>query len=129
MTRYVLDSFAWIEEIRGTPLGNVVRQLIEDQDNETFTSAVTVSEVVSHAERKKLDGRKIADALEAGSTVVPMDFTLAVSTGLIHGERKRRTPDFSFGDAAVVALARLMRGRVVTGDAHFKDEPGVFFLR
>jgi PIN domain nuclease of toxin-antitoxin system len=129
MTRLVLDSFAWIEEITGTPLGSIVRQLIEDQHNETFTSTVTVPEVVSHAQRRGVNGRKTAEAIEVGSIVVPMDFTLAVSTGLIHAERKKRSPDFSYGDAAVTALARLMRARIVTGDAHFKDEPDVFFLR
>jgi len=129
MTRLVLDSFAWIEEMAGTPPGEKVRQLIEDEDNETFTSAVTVSEVVSHAQRRGLNGRRTAEAVEAGSTIVPMDFTLAVSAGLIHAERKRRESDFSYGDAAVVALARLMRARIVTGDAHFRNEPGVLFLR
>jgi len=128
MNRHVLDSFAWIEEMSGSSLGAAVRQMIEDEGNEIFTSSVSVAEVVSHAQRKGLDGRKVADQIEAGSVVVPMDFTLAVAAGRIHAETSKKIKDFPLGDAAVIALARAMKAKIVTGDRHFRGLPETLFL-
>ena len=69
-----------------------------------------------------------AEKIEAASAVVPMDFTLAVSTGLLHAERRKKVKDFPYGDAAVQALAHRMKAKILTGDPHFRNEPQVIFL-
>jgi len=128
MTRYVLDSFAWIEFLEGTGLGAQVRVLIEDEANELFTPATCAAEVVSCAARRGQDARRAAEAIESGSVVVALDFTLAVTSGRIHAEKRREKRDFPHGDAAVLATARALRAKVVTGDPHFRGEPDVHFL-
>jgi len=128
MTRIVVDAFAWVEYLAGTPRGEQSRVHIDDESNEVFTAALSVSEIVSRGARGGENARALAERLEAASVVVPMDFTLAVSTGLIHAERRKKVKDFPYGDAAVVAVARRMKARVLTGDPHFRDEPQVIYL-
>ena len=128
MTRYVVDAFAWAEYLASTPLGGRVRGFIEDDRNEVFTAALSMSEIASASERRGTGGRRAAELLEGVSVVVPMDFTLAVSTGLIHADRRRRIKDFPYGDAAVLAVAKALHAKVLTGDPHFKNEENVEFL-
>jgi len=128
MTRYVVDSHAWVEYLGSTALGERVRELVEDEDNEVFTSALNLTEIVSRAEREGKDGRKVAELVEGASVVVPLDFTSAVSAGRIHADRRKRIKDFPYGDAAVLALGRTLRAKVLSGDPHFRGEEGVIFL-
>ena len=58
MTRYVVDAFAWVEYLAATPLGARARAIVEDEGNDVFTAALSVSEVVSRAEREGHDGRR-----------------------------------------------------------------------
>ena len=62
------------------------------------------------------------------STVVPMDFTLAESTGVIHAEKRRKIRDFPYGDAAILAVARRLKAKVLAGDPHFRGMENVEFL-
>ena len=128
MTRYVVDAFGWVEYLAGTPLGAQVRVVVEDEENEIFTAALSVSEVVSRAQREGRDGRRAAGLLEGASVVVPIDFSLAVSTGIIHAEKRRRIQDFPYGDAAILAVAKRLKAKVLTGDPHFRGQENVEFL-
>ena len=128
MTRYVVDAFGWVEYLAGTPLGAQVRVVVEDEENEIFTAALSVSEVVSRAQREGRDGRRAAGLLEGASVVVPIDFSLAVSTGIIHAEKRRRIMDFPYGDAAILAVAKRLKAKVLTGDPHFRGQENVEFL-
>ena len=128
MSRYVVDSFAWVEYLAATPIGAKVREVVDDEANEIFTSALSVSEIVSRADRDGRDGRRMASLVEGASVIVPMDFTLAVSTGAIHADARRRIRDFPYGDAALLATAKRLRARVLSGDPHFRGMENVDFL-
>jgi len=128
MTRYVVDAFGWVEYLAATPFGAQVRVVVEDEENEIFTAALSVSEVVSRAQREGRDGRRAAGLLEGASVVVPIDFSLAVSTGIIHAEKRRRIMDFPYGDAAILAVAKRLKAKVLTGDPHFRGQENVEFL-
>ena len=128
MTRYVVDAFAWVEYLAATPFGARARAIVEDEENEIYTAALSVSEVVSRAQRENRDGRHAAELLEGVSVVVPMDFTLAVTTGIIHAEKRRQIRDFPYGDAAILAMAKRLRAKVLTGDPHFREMENVEFL-
>jgi len=128
MTRYVVDAFAWVEYLAATPLGARVRTIVEDDGNEIFCAALSISEVVSRTVREGRDGRQAADHLEGASIVVPMDFSLAVATGIIHAEKRRQIRDFPYGDAAILAVAKRLKAKVLTGDAHFRGLENVEYL-
>lgn len=128
MTRYVVDAFAWVEYLAATPLGARTRAFLEDEGNEIFTAALSVSEIVSRAQRENRDGRRAAGLLEGSSVVVPMDFTSAMATGMIHAEKRRQIRDFPYGDAAVLAVAKRLKAKVLTGDPHFRGLENVEFL-
>ena len=53
--KYIIDSFAWIEYLEGSKLGEKVREAILNKGNEIFSLNLCIAEVVSKAKRKKLD--------------------------------------------------------------------------
>jgi predicted nucleic acid-binding protein len=106
----------------------LVRGILADEQNDIFTSMLSVAEVVSVVERTGRRGRRAAEALESASVLVPLDFTLSVSAGLIHAKMRSQSIDFPYGDAAVVATAKTLRARIVTFDRHFEGLDDVLFL-
>jgi PIN domain nuclease of toxin-antitoxin system len=120
MTRYVFDSWAWIELLRGTEKGERVRRALEDERNVVLTCSVTVAEVVSKFGREGLDAEAPYTAIVTSSKVVGLGSDDAREAGVLHAAMKKRRPNFSLADAVVLHLARKEKARVLTGDSDFE---------
>ena len=59
MDKFVIDAYAWIEYLDGSEKGEMVAEIIENDENEIFTSSATVAEVVGKVLRRN-DDTKIA---------------------------------------------------------------------
>jgi predicted nucleic acid-binding protein len=121
MNSYVIDAYAWIEYLDGTEAGKQVKKIIEDDANEIYTCAVTVAEVISKVARKGLDIKTAYDILLGNSQVVNVDEELSKETGLLHAEMRKKEKDFGLADAYVLATAKRLKSKVLTGDLHFKN--------
>jgi PIN domain nuclease of toxin-antitoxin system len=121
MVRYVLDSWAWIEHLRGSDAGAKVREAILDERNVILTSAVTVTEVISKFSREGLGTtEQVYSAMANSSRLVSLAPDDAKEAGVVHASTKKRRPNFSLGDAVVLHLARKEKARVLTGDPDFR---------
>ena len=121
MSRYVIDAYAWIEYLTGSEAGEKVNSVLEKEDNQMYTSAVTVAEVISKTAREERDAEKAYDILTSNSDVVDVDERISKEAGLIHAETRRTVTDFGLADAYVLATARRTGSRILTGDIHFRD--------
>ena len=120
MNRLVIDSYAWIEYLDGTERGRKVSNYL-DENEEIFSSALTVAEVVSKAARKGKSEKTAYEVLTNNSKVVSADQELSFQAGLIHCRMRRIMKDFGLADAYVLATAEKLDAKVLTGDLHFKD--------
>jgi predicted nucleic acid-binding protein len=120
MTKYVIDAYAWIEYLDGTDAGRKVTTILENND-ETYTCAVTIAEVVSKVARKGKDPKTPYDILLSNSQVVSVNDELSLQAGLLHCEMRKNAKDFGLADAYVLATARKLKAKVLTGDAHFRS--------
>lgn len=121
-----IDTFAWVEILRGTPLGRRAQGFMNEAED-CFTPSVALAEVASVAVRSGLSDAQIRDELRfvaEGSRIVPIDGRLAVVAAralpeLRESARARglRTPGLS--DALVLATARVLGAKLLTGDRHF----------
>ena len=118
MTKYVVDAYAWIEYLDGTEVGRKVTKILEDNDD-VFTCAVTVGEVVSKVARMGKDAKVAYDVLLSNSQVVVVDEELSFQAGLLHCEMRKTARDFGLADAYVLATARRLKAKILTGDPHF----------
>lgn len=128
MTKYLLDSFAWIEYFEGSNQGAKVEKIISDPHNEVLTCAVMVAEVVSKARRSKKDEDTAYMAMETLSRILEIDAELAKLAGSIHAQMKKKFKDFGMMDAFLLAAAQQTSATIVTGDPHFKSMDNVEFL-
>jgi predicted nucleic acid-binding protein len=119
MTKYVVDAYAWIEYLDGTEAGRKVAEILENNDD-IFTCAVTLGEVVSKVARLGKDAKIAYDVLLSNSQVVVVDEELSFQAGLLHCEMRKTSRDFGLADAYVLATARRLKANILTGDPHFK---------
>jgi len=120
MIRYVIDAYAWVEYLIGSDVGAKVNEIIEKENVEIYTCAVTVAEVISKVARDKQDVEKAFDILLSNSQILNADEELSKKTGLLHAEMRKTEKNFGLADAYVLATARELRSKVLTGDPHFK---------
>ena len=118
--RIIVDAYAWIEYLDGTRRGEKLRDLLETEA-ELYTSTVTLAEVVSKAARTGRDHKTAHRIISGNSTIVEADEQLSIETGLLHAEIRATIRDFGLSDAYVLATARKLDAKVLTGDPHFKD--------
>ena len=115
-----MDAYAWIEYLDGSEAGRKVSALLENSD-ETYTCAMTIAEVVSKVARKAKDVKFAYDVLLSNSQIVNVDEELSLQAGLLHCEMRKTLKDFGLADAYVLATARRLKSKILTGDMHFKN--------
>lgn len=125
--RIVADAYAWVEYLDGTRRGEKLRDLLK-AGAEIYTSAVTLAEVVSKAARTGKDHETAHRVIRGNSTIVEADEPLSYDAGILHAEMRRTIRDFGLSDAYVLATARKLDAKVLTGDPHFKDTGNAMML-
>jgi len=120
MNKYVIDAYAWVEYLVGSEAGDKVRVVLEEENNEVYTCAVTVAEVVSKTARENRDFEAAYDILLSNSQVVNVDEEISKEAGMLHSEMRKTKRDFGLADAYVLAVAKRIKAKVLTGDLHFK---------
>jgi len=121
MTKHVIDAYAWIEYLNGTDAGRKLTATLENSDG-VYTCAATLAEVVGKVARKGKDAKIAYDVLLSNSQIVCADEELSLQAGLFHSEMRKTSKDFGLADAYVLATARRLKAKILTGDAHFKSQ-------
>ena len=85
MTKHVIDAYAWIEYLDGSTSGKKVVSLLENND-EVYTCAITLGEVVSKVARMGKDAKVAYDVLLSNSQIITVDEELSLQAGLIHSK-------------------------------------------
>lgn len=118
--KFVIDAHAWIEYFIGSDKGEEVKKILESDDNEIFTSTVTIAEVVSATKRENRDAEeKYADIINL-SKIFFISPEFAKEAGILHAETRKKVKDFGLADAFVLLTGRKLGAKIVTGDPHFK---------
>ncbi len=128
MTKFVFDSWAWMEYLDASKKGEVVRSIIENSHNEVYSSAVSVAEVVSKCIRTSRSSEVGLQAINSLSKIIFINDEIAAEAGRIHADFRKTIIDFGLADAFVIATAAKLNARIVTGDPHFKKVKGVMLL-
>jgi len=120
MNKIIVDAYAWIEYLDGSKPGEVLRDTI-NEGTETYTSAVTLAEVISKAARTDRDHQLAYRIITGNSTIITADEQISYEAGVLHAETRKTIKDFGLSDAYVLATARSLDAKILTGDPHFKD--------
>ncbi len=129
MSKYVVDAWAWVEYLVGSTFGAKLRDILDEDGSEVYTCAVTLGEVVSKVAREGRDVEAAYTMLLSNSQVVDVDEELSKQAGLLHCEMRKALKDFGLADAYVLATARKLKAKVLTGDVHFKGVKEAVLIR
>ena len=118
--RYVIDATAWIEYFIGSERGKKVKEILDSNENEIFSSIITLTEVVSVTKRENRDAEeKYRDILNL-SSIHFISLELSKEAGILHAEIRKKIKDFGLADTFVLLTARKLNAKILTGDPHFK---------
>ena len=118
--KYVIDSFAWVEYFRGSKKGETARHCIEEGG--CATPAIVLAELsdVYEREENRHWERDLA-FIASKTTIVNLGQDIAAKAGKIKNDvRRKYQTKFGLADAIILATARKLGAKVVTGDQHFK---------
>ena len=132
--RYVIDAYAWIEYFRASKFGEVAKKYIESDD------AATPTIVVSEISRKLLRETELGNETRAGrlkrlefiratSQIVDLDFEIAAEAGEIDLDMKKKVKSWGLADSIILCTARTAKGKVITGDEHFRGLEETIFIK
>lgn len=118
--KYIIDAYAWIEYLIATEAGKKVKTIFEDTNNETYTCAVTLAEVINKTAREERDIETAYDILTSNSEIIDIDEEISKQAGILHAKMRKTKKDFGLADAYVLTTARKTDSTIITGDPHFK---------
>ena len=124
---YVIDSYAWIEYFRGTTSGKSTQEYVEGRA--AATSTVTLAELKEKYLREKWSSfEEDLNFISARTIVTAVDREIALLAGEINQKRKKITMNWGMADSVILATARVVSGKVVTGDKHFEGLPDAILI-
>ena len=121
MSKYVVDAWAWVEYLIGSEFGIKLKEVLDEDSSEVYTCAITLAEVISKVAREGRDVEAAYTMLLSNSQVINVNEELSKHAGLLHFEMRKTLKDFGLADAYVLATARKLKSKVLTGDLHFKN--------
>ena len=120
--RYIIDSYAWLEYFMGTDAGRKVKQIVDTEADEKLTPSICLAEI--YAKVLKTEDEERAELrrsfIKARSALIPLDENLAVAAARTDVAMKKKVQNWGLADSIVLSTARHRKGKVVTGDHHFR---------
>jgi predicted nucleic acid-binding protein len=129
MKKFVIDAYAWVEYFNGSSLGEKVKGIVEDRDNNIFTNIITIAELSSYCKRKHFPFQEIKKTLLALSTIYQIDLSFAEEVGELHATLRKERKHIGMADLSVLLTARKLHAKVVTGDEDFRGLKEVLMIK
>lgn len=133
--KIVVDTYAWIEFFIGSKSGEKAKEILQEAE-ETYTPDVVIAEIARKYMREGVNEQTILERLmtiEETSDIISIDKDIALESAKCYLEltekaktRKLKSP--SLFDAIVLATARRLDAKIVTGDEHFKQVNGTLWI-
>ena len=127
--RYIIDAWAWVEYLIGSNYGEKIRNIIENDENEIFTSSVTIAEVLSVVKRENRNFEEAYKIILSNSKAFDVTSEIVKETALIHAEAKKKIKDFGLADSFILSSSKRLNAKIITGDPHFKGFSNVLLIK
>lgn len=106
-----------------------MRNIIENEKNQCYTSSLSVAEVIIKLKKIELDYEAAFDVIRKLSTILNVDESVSFEAGVLYVEKRKALRDIGIVDVIIMARARREKLTIITGDReHFKDERNIILL-
>lgn len=128
--RYIIDSYAWLEYFMGSEAGRKVKEIIDNEADEKLTPSICLAE--TYAKILKTEDEENAEIrrafIKSRSALISLDGDLAVEAAKTDVAMKRKVQNWGLADSIVLSTARDRKGKVVTGDPHFRELDDAYMI-
>ena len=125
--KYIIDSSAWIEYLKGSKEGEKVNILLKENE-EVFILSIIIAEVVSKVERESLNSQIAYESMIKNAKIFDITPRISKDAGILHAKIKKQKKSFSLADALIISSAKEIGAELVTKDLHFKSFAGVTII-
>lgn len=119
--KYVVDSYAWIEYFKESEIGIRLGGFIDSEENEIFSSMITIVEVCSVFKRENREPQLAYNSILNLSKIYGVTTEFAKEAGILHAETRKNVKDFGMADAIILLTACKLGAKILTNDPHFKS--------
>ena len=129
MNNFVIDAYAWIEYFDGTKKGEIVKEIIENENIKILTNIVTIAEISSHYKRKNINFEMPLQVINTLSEIFYLDLEFTIEVGKLHADLKKERKHMGLADIFMLLTAKKTNSKVVTGDEDFRGLKEVFMIK
>jgi len=132
--KIVIDTYAWIELFIGSDKGRKVKEVIA-KASDAFVPDIVLAEIARKYLKEGADEETVRQRLEWVTDIariISVNEEVALLSGkvyleLVEKSKAERTSKPGLA-AIVLAIARMLKAKVVTGDKHFKGLKEVVWI-
>lgn len=124
----IYDTSALIEFLKGTELGEIVKESFLSSEIQNIIPAIVFAELISKAKRNGLDYLKFTRILENNCTVIHLTQGIAKKAGELHAKFKPKQSKISLIDCIILIHAEMESAKVLTKDKDFAITKNVKLL-
>jgi len=125
--KYLVDSSAWIEYLRGSSAGKKVHDILEG-DNSVIVIPIIISEVIGKVKRDNQNIEIAYDSIINNAKIVELTPKLAKEAGILYTDLRKKESSVSLIDSLIICMAQSTASEIVTKDTHFKHAKNVLFI-
>lgn len=115
---FIIDSYAWVEYFKGSKQGEMAREFIENKTS--ATSVITIAELSEKYEREGKSFEEDFNFIISQTKIIQLNTDIALLAGKINNGNKKKIKNWGMADAIILSSAKINKGKVVTGDKHFR---------
>ncbi|MDI6903893.1 MAG: PIN domain-containing protein [Candidatus Bathyarchaeia archaeon] len=131
----MIDTYAWIEIFIGSEKGNKARKILTET-LEIHTPDIVLAEIARKYTREGIEQQVVLERLKTiveTSETTPINMEIALESAkcyikLLEEAKKAGITTPSLFDAIVLATAKVLKAKVITGDEHFSNLPETIWI-
>ena len=119
----ILDTWAWIEFLKGSEKGEKIKSIIEN--NEIYTSAISIAEISKWVDQNKLEVNERIEKIKQNSKIIYLEETTLIESGKKYNELRKIKKNIGLIDVIIYTTSLLYNLILVTNDEDFSNLPNV----
>ena len=124
--KYILDSSAWCEYLKGSEKGTKIHQLVDN--GLTAITLLSVAELADKYERESRSFDKTLQFIKSKAPILSLDLPIVLEAAKIKKKQRLARNKFGLVDALHLSTAKQYNVTFVTTDHDFQGLDNVFVL-
>jgi predicted nucleic acid-binding protein len=125
---FLIDTYAWVEYFIGSIKGNVVKKILEDENNIIITPECVLAELKGWAIRENIDFKELYQIVRKLSDIQCLTTDDWLNAESIRSEMRKNQKDFGMIDALIIAQKNRFGCKVISCDPYFELIENTIFL-